>query len=83
MGDAPLHALSHWPTTNPAAYDLGPANLTRRSNTVATVLDFNKFSLLWCNHAHVEGRGLCGRSRKPDKGGNGNSSKTSFGNHHQ
>jgi hypothetical protein len=50
---------------------------------VATVLDFNKFSLLWCNPAHVEGCGLCGSSREPDKGGNGNSSKTSFGNHHQ
>jgi hypothetical protein len=50
---------------------------------VATVLDFNNFTLLWCNPAHVEGCGLCGRSRKPDKGGNGNSSKTSFGNHHQ
>jgi hypothetical protein len=46
-------------------------------------LDFNKFSLPWCNPAHVEGCGLCGSSCNPNEGSNGNSSKTSFGNHHQ
>jgi hypothetical protein len=47
------------------------------------VLDFYNFTLLWRNSAHVEGCGLCGSSRKPQKGDSSNGSKTSFGNHHQ
>jgi hypothetical protein len=47
------------------------------------VLDFNIFTPLWRKSAHVEGCGLCGSSREPDKGESGNGSKAGFGNHHQ